>query len=228
MNKEAIKKRIRALREMTTARGCTEAEAMAAAAKLANLMAEHQLDDQEIEIDSDAVKSKTSGSSPRAKICGVISWATNTACIFTFDDEGKRLAKFYGSAPGPEIATYLVTLCNRAIDQELRTFKKERFYRNRKTIKTRREAANGFTVAMVNRLSTKIYELFVATHDETAALVAQNVRDKEHSETVSRSPIMRTGRYWEAAAAGHRAGDKVAINHGVSGTEKQLQIGARE
>ena len=39
-DREKLKVKIRALREMTSARGCTEDEAMAAAAKAAELMRE--------------------------------------------------------------------------------------------------------------------------------------------------------------------------------------------
>ena len=47
---ERIKARIRQLREMTAARGCTEAEARAAARKVAELMAAYKLTDQDIDM----------------------------------------------------------------------------------------------------------------------------------------------------------------------------------
>ncbi|SCM75420.1 conserved hypothetical protein [uncultured Pleomorphomonas sp.] len=51
-DREKLKAKIRALREMTSTRGCTEDEAMAAAAKAAELMREYGVSDVELETES--------------------------------------------------------------------------------------------------------------------------------------------------------------------------------
>ena len=50
MDNEAIKKRIRALLNKTVKNGCTEAEAMIAAKKVAELMAKYSLDRSTVDI----------------------------------------------------------------------------------------------------------------------------------------------------------------------------------
>ena len=51
MTSQKIRDRIRALRDKTAARGCTEAEALAAAEKAAQLMRDHGVSEADIVMD---------------------------------------------------------------------------------------------------------------------------------------------------------------------------------
>jgi hypothetical protein len=225
MNKEAIKKRIRALREMTTARGCTEAEAMAAAAKLSELMSQYEIDESSVEIEMD--NSSVSGGpySQRSSLWAMIGWATNTAPLFSDMKGSKNKIEFFGKAPGPEVAAYLAQVLDRALNRELSEFKLGKFYRGRRSLKTRRQASNDFTIGMVNRLRRKIHSLFEHVHDESSYQLSAQERDKLYTDTKETFLPVKKTRFDDAVYAGICAGEAVELSHGVDGSAKPLAIG---
>jgi ribosomal protein S11 len=221
MGNTSLKAKIAALRAKTTSAGCTEAEAMAAAELAARLMAEHGLSAKEIEMTEAATREATVRATWRADLVATIATVTNCAAILT---DGTWL--FIGRAPGPEIAVYLKVITFRAVERELAQFKTSTFYRRRRSVGTRRQAAADFVAGMVTRLRHRLRELFAASVVEDLRLEAQAVLDHRF-RGISKPlvPVKRDERFAEAAGAGWRAGSAVPLNHGVSGGLAPLAIG---
>lgn len=208
--------RIRKLLAMTVANGCTEAEAMAAAEKAARLMAELGLELGDLQFEAETVKVRTGWQSVRSRLWATIASYTNCAVTFLGDE-----VEYVGREPWPEVARYLHSVTNRAIDRELRTFKATKWYRRRSSLRARRAAAFDFTDAMVIRLQGKLAELFASTWSSSAVKQAMAERDRRHSdlETVETTPRRNNlPRYDHAGWAGLEAGAGVELSHGVGGS----------
>ena len=195
-DREDLIRRIKRLRELTTKRGCTEAEAMAAAEKAAKLMAEYGVSADDVEIVEARIPSKFGARSPRAVLVAGIVRATNTASLHA-RRYGSSEWLFIGLEPGPEIAVYLLEVCGRAVDRELREFKRGAFYKRRRSIATRKEAAADFAQAMSHRLANRMIELFADTACAEKRERADAALAARHSFTVVDGP-RREPRYGEA------------------------------
>lgn len=225
MSRDTLKRRIAALREKTTARGCTEAEALAAAAKAAELMREHGISEADLVMDEQSVRRKTSGNSVRDRLWRAVAHCTNTASILTVENS-RPVRCFVGREPGPQIATYLYVVLDRAIDRAIAEFKSGPIFRRRKTDKSKRRAVAEFTAAMVMTLRERLYDLFRSTiSDEalTAAVLALNERYPDRAPVAlrKRSAVKVTQATWDGLAAG----GKVGLHHGMAGTGPAALIG---
>lgn len=220
---ETLKKKLAALRTLASGRGATEAEAMAAAQKMADLMQEHRLTADDIEFEEAEAPLKTRRATSRSSILATIAYCLN--CTATIREDWQPCVIFLGKAPGPEIATYLFSICDRAIDRAIADFKKTPEYRRCRTLVTRRAAVADFTVGMVERLSGRLFAMFQDSIDEEASAEARRVRDCRMPGAVSRRLPDRKVRFGNAAAAGYAAGRDVQLAHGVNGGRPVSQIG---
>lgn len=207
---EAVKRKVAALLKLTRKAGCSEAEALAAAEKAAHLMKEHGLSEADVLFTVQSAKAKTNGRSVRDRIWAALAWNTNTALIYR-----KEGACFVGQGPGPEIAAYLYTVLNRALDREIAAFKKTRNYKRRETVASRRRAVQDFTDAMGLRLREKLYELFAGVRSKDAQSAAIAARDSMFPGGVAVTPATAKRRNSVAAAMGDLAGGRVNLSHGV-------------
>ena len=223
MSKETIIARLRKLRRMTTSRGCTEAEALAAAEKAAQLMREHRLSEAEIELDWQTRKVASTSRSSRSKLWSAIGRCTNSAPLVIREADGPMLL-FVGGEPGPEIAHYLREVTERAVDRALREFKREKFYRMRRTPATRRHAAAEFSDAMIVRLCVRLLETFAEERSEIAFNAALAARDGQYSDSQAVARREVKSRYSEARWMGDKAGKKVALSRGVNEAGGPAQI----
>ncbi len=219
---ETIKKKIAALMQMTRSAGCSEAEAIAAAEKAAKLMQEHGLSAADVLFTKVDAPSKTRGRGVRDRLWGGLAANTNTALIYT----SNGLASFVGQGPGPEIAAYLFTVLNRAIDKEIAGYKESQNYRRRRSIKSKRRAVQDFTAAMVTRLSLILWNLFIDVRSQTACRAAIEARDQMFPGGISVQPAQAKQRNKVATLLGYDAGGRVKLAHGVGGQADRLQIGA--
>ena len=225
MASQKIRDRIRRLREMTAGRGCTEAEALSAAEKAAQLMRDHGLSDADIVMDEQRSKAKNRGGSPVAALWPVIAYCTNTASII-IDEGGKGVAvSFVGREPGPAIAVYLRTVCERAVDRAIREFKTGGFYRRRRGLPSKRAAVNAFANAMVNRLSSRLVDVFGPTINDEQRDQAKSALAERYPDRLPVRGPRKDLRHTEAAEAGWAAGSAVPLSHGVSGGQAPRQIG---
>lgn len=223
--RERLRGKIAALQSKTEARGCTEAEAMAAAALAARLMAEHDFDQAEIEITEatapDSSVRTTNRTTWRDKLSAAIALYTNCAWLIR---TGSGDVLFVGREPGPDIAAYLRDVCFRAVDQALREFKTTPFYTRRRKLSTRRAAAADFVDGMAIRLIVRLAELFKPVRNEAARQEAKQALVKRSPGSVTIPIKSRKERYAGAATAGWRAGAEVGLHHGVDGSAAPLSI----
>lgn len=221
---EALRKRIAALRALGTGRGATEAEAEAALAKAADLMRDHGVTAEDIEFEEQQAPLKTRGNAPRDQIWGAVGRCTNCAAIIS--SGWSPAIMFIGRAPGPEVATYLVAVLNRAIDREIEEFKASAEYRRRRTLATKRQAVADFTLGLVVRLRSRLFDLFHQSMDDDAYAKARTVQKQRIPDTVSVKSRQHSVRFGNAASSGFRAADRVNLAHGVNGgSGQQRQIG---
>ncbi len=216
MKLSEIKRKINALREKTVANGCTEAEAMNAAALVARLMAEHGVSEADLKIESRTGSSDYGLRSPRSKLWGQIGWCTNTSCLF-LGDEQKRV-QFVGRAPWPDVAMYLRHVCDAAIDREVAMFKLSDFYRSRRKPTTRRKAVSDFTEGMVLRLRHQLYDLFSSTRNEELAAAVKAYHAEQYPAMRIVKRAKKRTRFRHAANQGYDAGGNVNLRHGVGDT----------
>lgn len=228
MNRETLAKRITALRQMTVERGCTESEALSAAAKAAELMREYGLSENDITVDEQAVKSRTKGQSARDPLWDMLCRCTNTVAII-LEGRGECRRAFVGIDPGPAIATYLYVVLDRAVDREIVLFKASPFYRRRRTVATRRQAAQDFTSGLVVRLRRRLRDLFAESVSADALKTAIAARAERYPDTTSIATRETKTRFNEAIAAGWLSGDNINFSHGVDGTaQAPKMIGGAE
>lgn len=227
MISESLKRRIAALRDKTTARGCTEAEALAAAEKAAALMRDHGLTEADIVIDEQATKTRTKGSSPRDVLWRALAACTNTATIIVEGEDNRRV--FIGREPGPEIACYLYVVLDRAIEREIAAFKAGTFYRRRRNVSTKRQAVHDFTVGLVFRLRDRLQALFADAISIEAGEAALSARNERYPLSTSVRSAKTASKFDGAVMSGWMAGQNVSLSRGVSqGGQPALLLGGAE
>ena len=219
--KASLKAKLDALRRMTTSRGCSEAEALAAAEKAAQLMLDHGLTEADLEFGEEWVASRSKGSALRDDLWSCVAGLTNSAAVWVASGSGRRVV-FVGREPGPQIAAYLYGVLNPAIDRALRDYRKTRSYTARRSSKSRRTAVNEFTVAMCSRLLSRLIDMFAATRSAQELSLAQAERDRRFPDTVEvEIKAAAPTRTSEASYAGWRAGAAVNLAHGIGGETDQ-------
>ena len=222
-NREKLTAKIAALRAKTTASGCTEAEAIAAAERAAELMREHGLTDADIEMSAASAKETTRRPTWRSTVAGIVSYVTNSSSVL--HPEEKRI-EFIGRDPGPEIAAYLYAVLVNAVERGVREFKEGQVYKRRRTTATRKVAVGDFISGMVVRLDVRLRELFHPTISKEARAEAKSALALRYPRLVNWSPPKKKTRFNEALNAGWRAGEKVTLAHGVAGPDgRPLAVG---
>ncbi len=222
-NLAKIKARIRALKEMTKGRGCTESEAAAAARKVSDLMGKYALSEHDLFMTASATRHKTRRSVVRDRLWSIVALCTNTHAVL--DGNGAEpTMTFYGADPCPEIAGYLKDLLNTAIDGEIRRFKASNYYKRRRTLKTKRAAVAQFTDSLVNRLGCRLLDVFRAQISEPSRKLSREFADTQCTGLVISKVVRADASQPEARWAGRVAGDRVPISHGVDGSKSPLQI----
>lgn len=222
-DRKKARRKIAALKKMTPKSGCSEAEAMAAAAKAAELMREHCISDAELGTEQHRAKSRTMGRGARDAIWVQLGRCTNTVVVI---DASTREVEWIGKPHAAEIACYLFTVINRAIDAAIRDYKTTANYRRRRTVGSKRKAVHDFTLGMAHRIRRELYELFASIIDENERTQALEARDEIYASLCEVTPRQVTGRYNPAASlAGQRAGASVRLSHGLSGKAEEKRLG---
>lgn len=228
-----LKARLEALRRMTTANGCTEAEALTAAAKAAELLAELGMSDFEIdarlmhELGADLGTRRT----PMVMVYTAI--ASFADCKGWLRRAGGRQTwVYFGEPANLLIAEYVHEVCRRAADTAARDFRRGETYQKRRTSKTRAHALRAFQDGFSRGLAGKIMlglwrrkGVADRPHDERQALVATALAPIE-AELARRgmvfhdlAPLKVPGRPFREAARGngYATGRKVDIDAPLAG-----------
>lgn len=155
---DAIRARIAALRAKTTARGCTEAEAMAAAEKAAALMAEYGIAEGDLDYDV-AACAIGARRSPIDDLWNAVAVYCDCTCwLDRPDGRGTRRMVYFGAAGAVEIAGYVHDIMERAYRTGLAAYRASPDYQRRRLPHTRAAAARAWTVAYVAAMTKRLVE----------------------------------------------------------------------
>lgn len=225
-NLSKLRKRLKALRDKTTVNGCTEAEALAAAEKYAEILRDHGLSDSDVVFDEQARSARHSARGQKAALWPTIATCTNTAFIVLQYLDGNRVS-FVGREPGPEIACYLREVCERAVDHELARFKATPLYRRKRSLKVKRQLSAAFVGVMVRVLNRRLLEIFGPTISAEARKAAQLAcRERYSGGALQPLPkLALRSRDAQAAMAGMQAAQRTTLAHGVGGAASPHLIG---
>ncbi|SPU55909.1 Protein of uncharacterised function (DUF2786) [Brevundimonas vesicularis] len=218
--RERIAARIRALRAKTVENGCTEAEAMAATEKLAQLLADYNMTMDEADLRASPFGDHVHDAAGTVglklwKPASAIAKLTNTR-YWTGGRAAPTRITFVGLTHEVEIAAYLLAICERAMRTESAAIM--RAVRHLPHIK---QAARvmPFLDGMADRLAARILALIPPQPTGRGLVVLRNALITE--ELARRGVKIETGSArrpmnWGAYRDGQRAGDGVALNPGVA------------
>ena len=219
MSLDKIKARIRALSNKTVENGATEAEAMAAMAKVGELLELYNLNLSETFIaETDCIKKTlpyptSLKSRPSwAYLSGHVANFTGTR---TWTSDHLRLFNFFGMPEDVELAIFLMEVIYRAIENETRRFTKSPSYQ---LCSNRRRATTSFKVGLAQRLAERLVKPVKAAAASTGtALVVlkeQKVVDSYNALGMKLKPWKNSTRVRDhhAYSAGRAAGDRVNLN----------------
>lgn len=217
-DREALLARIRKLMAMTTSAGCTEAEALAAAEKLRRLLDEHGIDPATLEghmVEEEDVDLGRSRRNQLDRLWPTIAWYCDCT-MYIRNGAGPIHVVYAGLEPRPMIARYLHDLCEGAASFEVRRFKAGDFYRQRRTIKTKRQAIAAFLAGFAMGLALKLRGMKDKTPEGERLIAladAEIERRYEMSTARALAPVQK--RYDAAKWAGVDAGLATEVNDGV-------------
>ena len=163
---DRVIQRIQALRARTADRGCTEAEAMAAAAKVSELLARHDLTLDEVSVrrsDCEGVSLSTG----RKRRAPVDSCTTSIAAFCDCRVWGEQRADaslgfvFFGLKTDVEAARFLHDLIEVTFDTESESFRHGAIYQSLRG-GDRRTALNSFQVGLASGICGKLADLKAA------------------------------------------------------------------
>lgn len=224
--REAIIRKVRALLAMTVERGAAESEAMKAAEMAARLMAEHDLEMDDLDAREAGIAQESHPMAPAfarhmprvamaiAELCGVKTWGEQGM--------GGRLEgqAFFGLPHDVEIAGYLARICERAMASGLEKASVEWVLKVRK----RDALADSYLNGMSHRLAERIMEIAWTRRRSTGSALVP-VKDglinealKDRGIQLESSRLYRRDIDPAAFRAGRSEAEKVALNAAV-GTE---------
>lgn len=220
-DREKIAARIRALRAKTVENGCTEGEAMAAAAKVAELLAAYNMTLDEADLraspftqhdeahEDDVGKRLWKPAVAISKLTGSTFWASAPG---VFPEE----IHFFGLAHEVEVAGYLLEICARAMRGE-RDRIKARAGRMRPA--ALRNVLHPFLDGMADRLAERIHALIPPVAHGIGLVVVRGELMRaalDEAGIAIQQSAARTGqRAGPEYLQGRLAGDDVALNPGL-------------
>ncbi|MBI1386659.1 MAG: DUF2786 domain-containing protein [Rhizobiales bacterium] len=215
-----LKAKLRSLLAMTQANGCTEAEALNAAAVAHRLMAEHGVTAEEL-AQADWVSLRADlGRHGADKVVDRIWYAVAVAagCAMWTEIGGHRVIVYHGREPDALVAEYLHAVIDRAIRDAKLGFRRSAEYARRRKPTTRAKALQAFTLYFVDHL----FERLVNENAARTAARADEAEDHRKSLPIDfqkprPNKVSDPGKgFADAAGAGARAAHKAAINPGVA------------
>ncbi|MBB4267788.1 DUF7168 domain-containing protein [Roseospira visakhapatnamensis] len=212
---EDIKRKVRAMLDMTVARGCTEGEATAAAATASRLMSQHGLDQDDLVMGSESIAG-TARATPLDALWLTLAAVTGCHLIRQETWEGTKWL-FHGRMPGPTIAVYMHTFLRRVVEAAVEDYRRTPEFKRKKKGKLRRRACEAFRHGMAFRLRRSLYEHFGAP-DEAALDQARASAHRAFPDlTKGKAAPTYKGRSNAALYAGARAGAGVTLRDGLTG-----------
>lgn len=227
-----LRARLAALRAKTTANGCTEAEAIAAAEKAAELMSGYGVTEADLDapvFDELAVQL----GARRSPLDGVWPTVARFAdCRGYLERKGPRWAfVYFGREADVLVAEYVHEIVKRAAETAVANFRLSDAYTARRKPKTRARALKafleGFAVSICRKLASGLWHRYAAKAqepDNAGALIEANLATVNaalalRGVTLSTArPITKAkGQFRDdARLKGHRAGSALSIEAGVA------------
>lgn len=225
---DKLKGRIRSLRAKTVDNGCTEDEALAAAAKVAELLDRHDLSLTDVELreaacERVAYETHRKKRIPIADCIGAVAGFCDCKVWREKNEHGEARYVFFGLSADAEVALYLTGLIDIAVRSELGRYKSSRAYL-RFRHQERHLAKASFALGMVSSIAEKLEAMKVErdqANKQTGrdlVVVKTSVIDEELQKL---GLSFRTGRSAgrlvspDAFAAGSTAGTSFAIAPGL-------------
>jgi hypothetical protein len=229
-----VKARIKALADKTVARGCTEAEAMAAAEMVGRLLERYALTMEEVDVREEPcvrVEVPLGGQRRRPIDACVPAIARFCDCkVWLARAEGQASYVFFGFETDTTLAGYLFTVIDRAMRFELTGFRASRS--DLTGLVLRRASASfqqGIAIRVAERLETMHAEREATVSAQrstgTALILARHqvVEDAFRDSAIRlRSAPGLTLRHNAAFRAGRLAGDRISLNRPVRGGGRDL------
>lgn len=153
-----IRARLRALREKTIANGCTEAEAIAASEKAAELLSRHGLSEADLSFDTFVFSHRHVGKRSPLEVVwiGVARFAD---CKAWYMRPGGRLhITYFGRERDVLVAEYVHDVLAGAVARALREFRASSTYKARRTARTRGQALKAFEEGLGRSITAKLGE----------------------------------------------------------------------
>ena len=227
---DRLKTRIQGLRSKTTDNGCTEAEALLAATKVAELLDRYDLSLTDVEIRDAPCEQREYETYRKKRIplddcVGAIANFCDCRVWREKNQAGEARYVFFGLRSDVEVAHYLTELIGNAVRSELGRYKMSAAYRFRH--QDRHMANSSFTLGMVASIADKLTAMKTerdAVNNGTGrdlVVLKASVVDAELEKldlklrTVRRATRMVSPTAYEAGGA---AGASLAINPGIRGT----------
>lgn len=226
---EAIKARIRALLAKTPARGCTEAEAIAATAKALEMMQRHGLSEDAVAVTKARVKLRTLRWTEIDAIWPTVA-VTARCVIYLETGRTQRNLVFLGCDPWPEIGLYLHSVIDGAAARAARDFAKSAEMKRRRSAKTktlaRRNFMAGFAVALVDKLRGLVDSSDPAHRRDLARATKALEAEGPMRATKARRIAPGAG-FGGAFDAGIRSGREAHVGLGMRGAAAPLALAGR-
>lgn len=167
---EKVKARIRALAAKTTDRGCSEAEAMAAAQKVGQLLEVYGLSMSEVELRQEAcLQREVIIEGPRLQAVGAVFLAIIRLTETKGWTAGRGTFVLFGLEPDVLMGEYLIHLVAGAVDREEAEFRASDAYRRSRLQPQAR--LRSFRYGFAERVSERLEE--IARHRRDTAAAAQ-------------------------------------------------------
>jgi hypothetical protein len=227
---DRLKTRIQGLRSKTTDNGCTEAEALLAAGKVAELLDRYDLSLTDVEIRDAACEQREYETyrKKRIPIDGCIGAVANFCDCRVWREKnevGHARYVFFGLRSDIEVAHYLTEVIDNAVRFELGRYKTSADYR-RFRYQDRHIANSSFTLGMVASIADKLKAMKRerdmvnnSTGRDLVVLKASVVDAELKKLDLKLRTVRRTTRLVSPTAyeAGGAAGASLAINPGLRG-----------
>lgn len=236
-DRELIARRIRALLQKTTANGCTEEEAMLAAAKARELMDQYRLSQSDVEIGAEPIDKTYVNRRQQHKnvsedycVAGIKHYCGVKAWFSKIWEDGKFVNKLvlFGLRGDCELAQWLYEMIGSTIMSAAEGYKQATradFPSGADAV--RRRAITDFRMGMAGRINQRLHDMARAlepiakTATGTALVVVRSaVVDAAYAQLnlhlhATKGRTYRTG---DAYARGAAAGDRVSLNRPVGRT----------
>ena len=227
---DRLKTRIQGLRAKTIENGCTEAEAMLAAAKVAELLDRHDLSLSDIDLREAACEQRTFETFKKKRIpleecIGAIAHFCDCRVWREKNAAGETRYVFFGLSADVEVAHYLADVIDAAVRTELGRFKTSATYQKYRH-QDRHLVNASFTLGMVTSLADKLMTMKAerdvvnqGTGRDLVVLKASVVEAEMARLNLNLRTSRRAARTVSPTAfeAGGEAGAALPLNPGIKG-----------